>query len=375
MQEKVRFLGLDVHAETIAVAIAEPDGEVRSLGTIPNRAESIRKMIKKLGPAEKLRACYEAGPTGYVVYWQLAELGVPCDVVAPTLVPTKAGDRVKTDRRDAEKLARCHRAGDLTAVWVPDEGSEALRDLVRAREAAKQDQTRARHRLSKFLLRAGRRPPSGVRPWTRPYLIWVAALRFSQIAQDATRQDYLHEVEHMRERVKRLEDAIRDAVKLASPVLQQVVNDLQALRGIADISAVTIATELGQVSRFASARQLMGYCGVVPSEASSGKRTSRGGITKTGNAHLRRIVIEAAWSYRRPPCIWYGLRRRQESISEEAKEIAWKAQDRLHKRYRKLGAAGKDSRKIAPAVARELLGFIWAIGTRAEAIARQQAAA
>jgi hypothetical protein len=180
MKEKLRFLGLDVHAETIAVAMAEPDGEVRSLGTIPNRAESIRKMIKKLGAAEKLRACYEAGPTGYVVYWQLAELGVQCEVVAPTLVPVKAGDRVKTDRRDAEKLARCYRSGDLTAVWVPDEGSEALRDLVRAREAAKQDQMRARHRLSKFLLRSGQRPPSGVRSWTRPYLIWVAQLRFPQ---------------------------------------------------------------------------------------------------------------------------------------------------------------------------------------------------
>ena len=287
MQEKLRFLGLDVHAETIAAAIAEPDGEVRSLGTIPNRVESIRKLIKKLGPAEKVRACYEAGPTGYVVYWQLAELGVQCEVVAPTLVPIKAGDRVKTDRRDAEKLARCYRSGDLTAVWVPDDGSEALRDLVRAREAAKQDQMRARHRLSKFLLRSGQRPPSGVRPWTRPYLIWVAQLRFPQIAQDATRQDYLHEVEHMRERVARLEQAITEAVKLASPALQQVINDLQALRGIADISAVTIAAELGQVSRFESARQLMGYCGAVPSEDSSGKRIRRGGITKTGNAHLR----------------------------------------------------------------------------------------
>jgi hypothetical protein len=210
MKKKLRFFGLDVHAETIAVAIAEPDGEVRSLGTIPNRAESIRKLVRKLGPAEKLRACYEAGPTGYVVYWQLAELGVQCEVVAPTLVPIKAGDRVKTDRRDAEKLARCYRSGDLTAVWVPDEGSEALRDLVRAREAAKQDQMRARHRLSKFLLRSGQRSPSGVRPWTRPYLIWVAQLRFSQIAQEATRQDYLHEVEHMRERVARLEQAIID---------------------------------------------------------------------------------------------------------------------------------------------------------------------
>jgi transposase len=375
MKEKLRFLGLDVHAETIAAAVAEPDGEVRNLGTIPNRVESIRKMIRKLGPAEKLRACYEAGPTGYVVYWQLAEMGVRCEVVAPTLVPTKVGDRVKTDRRDAEKLARCYRSGDLTAVWVPDEGSEALRDLVRAREAAKQDQMRARHRLSKFFLRAGKRPPSGVRPWTRPYLIWVAQLRFTQMAQEATRQDYLHEVEHMRERVTRLEQAIAEAVKLASPALQQVINDLQALRGIADISAVTIAAELGQVSRFGSARQLMGYCGAVPSEDSSGQRIRRGGITKTGNAHLRRIVVEAAWSYRRPPCIWYGLRRRQESISEEAKEIAWKAQHRLHKRYRRLAAAGKDKRKITIAVARELLGFIWAIGTRAETVAKQRAAA
>ena len=163
MREKLRFLGMDVHAETIAAAIAEPDGEVRSLGTIPNRMESIRKLIKKLGPVEKLRVCYEAGPTGYVLYWQLAELGVQCEVIAPSLVPVKAGDRVKTDRRDAEKLARSYRSGDLTAVWVPDAGSEALRDLVRAREAAKQDELRARHRLGKFLLRSGHRPPAGVR--------------------------------------------------------------------------------------------------------------------------------------------------------------------------------------------------------------------
>src|ERR1700693_5260671 len=196
MKEKVRFLGLDVHAETIAVAIAEPEGEVRSLGTIPNRSESIRKLIKKLGPAAKLRACYEAGPTGYVVYWQLAELGVECEVVAPTLVPVKAGDRVKTDRRDAEKLARCYRSGDLTAVWVPDEGSEGLRDLGRAREAAKQDQLRARHRLSKFLLRSGQRAPQGTTAWTDKYLQWVKTLHFAHQAQEVTLRDYLHEVEH-----------------------------------------------------------------------------------------------------------------------------------------------------------------------------------
>jgi transposase len=368
-------LGLDVHAETIAAAIAEPDGEVRSLGTIPNRPESIRKLLKKFGPVEELRACYEAGPTGYVLYWQLAELGVKCEVIAPTLVPVKAGDRVKTDRRDAEKLARSYRSGDLTAVWVPDEGSEALRDLVRAREAAKQDQLRARHRLSKFLLRSGQRPPSGVRAWTLPYLIWVAQIRFTQMAQEATRLDYLHEVEHMRERVVRLEQAIAEAVTLASPALQEVIKDLQALRGIAQISAVTIAAELGQISRFEGARQLMGYCGAVPSEDSSGKRTRRGSITKTGNAHLRRIVVEAAWSYHRPPCIWYGLRKRQQGVSEEAKEIAWKAQHRLHKQYVRLAARGKDKRKIITAVGRELLGFIWAIGIRAETTVRQRIAA
>src|SRR5438552_15577238 len=212
-----RYLGLDIDSEKIAVAVAEPGGEVRSLGTIPNREDSVRRLVKKLGPASRLRVCYEAGPHGYSLYWHLSKLGVHCDVVAPTLVPVKAGDRVKTDRRDAEKLARCYRSGDLTAVWVPDEGSEALRDLVRAREASKQDQTRARHRLSKFLLRSGQRPPTGGRPWTRPYLIWVAQLRFTQMAQEATRLDYLHEVEHMRERVERLERAITEAVKLASP--------------------------------------------------------------------------------------------------------------------------------------------------------------
>ena len=375
MQNKVRFLGLDVHADTIAVAVAEPDGEVRSLGTIANRAESIRKMVKKLGMVDQLRACYEAGPTGYVLYWQLAELGVHCEVIAPTLVPVKAGDRVKTDRRDAERLARSHRSGDLTAVWVPDAGSEALRDLVRAREAAKQDQLRARHRLSKFLLRSGQRPVQGMKAWTQPYMAWVKQLRFSQVAQESTRLDYLTEVEHMGERVVRLEKAIEEAVKLASSEIQAVVKDLQALRGIAQISAVTIAAELGNISRFEGARQLMGYSGAVPSENSSGKRTQRGSITKTGNAHLRRIVVEAAWSYRLRPGVGPALRKRQEGVPEEIKEIAWKAQIRLSKRYAKLAAAGKDQRKIVTAVGRELLGFIWAIGTKAEAAARQQIAA
>jgi transposase len=371
MEKKLRFLGVDVHAETIAVAIAEPEGDVRSLGVIANRAESIGKLIRKLGAAEQLRACYEAGPTGYVLYWQLSALGVRCEVIAPTLVPVKAGDRVKTDRRDALKLARSYRSGDLTAVWVPDACSEALRDLVRAREAAKQDHLRARHRLSKFPLRTGRRPAPGVKAWTQRYMDWVRQLGYEQGAQEATRLDHLHEVEHMGERVKRLEEAISEAVKSAPAQVREVVEGLQALRGIAAISAVTIVAELGQVSRFESARQLMGYSGAVPSEHTSGPRQRRGGITKTGNAHLRRIAIEAAWSYRLRPAVGPGLRKRQEHVPEAIKEIAWKAQLRLHKRYARLAAAGKDQRKIVTAVGRELMGFIWAIGRRVETAAGQ----
>ena len=366
---KVRFIGLDVHAETIALAVAEPErgGEVRSLGNIPNRAESVRKMIKKLGPAEQLRACYEAGPTGYVLYWQLTELGVKCEVVAPTLVPVKAGDRVKTDRRDAEKLARSYRSGELTPVWVPDPAHEALRDLVRARLAAKRDQLRARHRLSKFLLRHGRRPGAGVKAWTAAYLAWVKkGVHFDQPAQEATLADYLHEVEHAQERIARLERSIDDAIGTMPERMRAVVEALQALRGIAKISAVTVVAELGEISRFKKPRQLMGYSGTVSSEHSSGERTRRGGITKTGNAHLRRIVVEAAWAYRHRPCVGATLAARQKTASPEVKDIAWKAQHRLHSRYRKLLAKGKTKQQVVTAIARELLGFIWAIGVIVE---------
>ena len=281
---------------------------------------------------------------------------------------------MKTDRRDAAKLARLHRNGDLTAVWVPDEAHEALRDLVRAREAAKQDQLRARHRLSKFLLRQGKRFPEGGKAWTQKHMAWVKQVHFPQPAQEFTMLDYLHEVEHMNERVLRLEQAIEEAVKLAPAWMQEVVQALQALRGVAKITAVTLVSELGTISRFQTARQLMAYSGAVPGEDSSGERVRRGAITKTGNAHLRRVVIEAAWSYRLRPGIGPGLRQRQRGVSEEVKEIAWKAQHRLHKKYQKLTAAGKDQRKIVTAVGRELLGFIWAIGTRTEALCGQRKA-
>lgn len=366
---KVRFIGLDVHADTIAVAVAEPDGEVRSLGVIPNRAESVRKLVKKLGPSESLRVCYEAGPTGYVIYWQLTGLNVKCEVVAPTLVPTKAGDRVKTDRRDAEKLARSYRAGDLTAVWVPDAAHEALRDLVRARAAAKKDQLRARHRLGKFLLRHGRRPSMTITAWTERHLTWIRQVQFEQPAQEATRLDYLHEVEHVADRLERLERAIDEAVQTAPPRMRAVVEALQALRGIALVSAVTIVAEIGTLSRFERAPQLMGYSGMGVRENSSGTRTRRGAITKTGNAHLRRVVIEAAWAYRHRPAIGRALRNRQAPVSEEVKAIGWKAQVRLHARYRKLLGRGKCPQHVVTAMGRELLGFIWAIGVTVE---RQQ---
>jgi len=338
---KVRFVGLDVHAETIAVAVAEPDGEVRPLGIIRNRAEAIRRLVKKLGPAHQLRICYEAGPTGYGVYWQLAALGVSCEVVAPTLVPVKAGDRVKTDRRDALKLARSYRAGDLTPVWVPDPAHEALRDLVRARAAAKKDQLRARHRLGKFLLRQGRRPPTAMKAWTQSHLTWVKTVHFEHAAQEATLLDYLHEVEHARDRITRLDRAIDEAVQGAPTHLRAVITALQALRGIAQVSAVTIVAEVGELSRVATPRQLMGYSGAVASEHSSGERTQRGAITKTGNAHLRHIVVEAAWAYRHRPAITAPLRKRHALVDDDVKAIAWKAQHRLHARYRTLTARAK----------------------------------
>lgn len=373
MRKDSRHVGLDVHAATIAVAVAEADGTVRSLGLIPNRPEHVRRVMKRLGPARQLKVCYEAGPTGYVLYWQLTGMGIHCEVVAPTLVPVKAGDRVKTDRRDAVKLARSYRSGDLTAVWVPDAAHEALRDLVRAREAAKGDQLRARHRLQKFLLRHGHRAPEKMTPWTEKHLAWVRGeIRFDDAAQDAVLTDYVAEIDHARERLRRLERSIDAAVELAPPAMRAVIEALQALRGIAKVSAVTIVAELGQMTRFARPRQLMGYSGTVSRENSSGERSRRGAITKTGNAHLRRIVGEAAWAYRHRPAVQGALRVRQQGLPDAVTEIAWKAQQRLHGRYRRLLGKGKPRQQVITAVARELLGFIWAIGVHVEKTAMEQ---
>jgi transposase len=375
MGKITRYVGMDVHAATIAVAVVEGRGVPRSLGVIENRPEAIRRLVKKLGEPSTLRVCYEAGPTGYVLYWQLQKLGVQCEVIAPSLVPVKAGDRIKTDRRDAEKLARAYRSGDLTAVFVPDAEHEALRDLVRAREAAKKDELRAKHRLSKYLLRYGQYAPAGCRAWTLTYWRWVRMVKFEHAAQNETLLDYIAEVEHQSLRIERLEKSIDDAIASAPPQMKAVIDALQSLRGVAKITAVTLAVEVGTFRRFDRATQLMSYTGMVPSEHSSGGRRYQGAITKTGNNHLRRVLIEAAWHYRHQPRLSNRQRALHGELDPHVLEIAWNAQLRLNRRYARLSAKTKPPGKVITAVARELVGFIWAIGTETEAsFAKTQAA-
>jgi transposase len=366
MSKGTVFVGMDVHAETIAVAVAEGRAEVRSLGTIANRPEAVRRLLGKLGKPAKLKVCYEAGPTGYALYWELTRLGIHCEVIAPGLVPTKPGERIKTDRRDAEKLARSFRSGDLTAVWVPDAQHEALRDLVRAREAAKQDQLRAKHRLGKYLLRYGQRPAESCRAWTAPWWQWVRSLELPYADQNTTLLDYIMQVDHQAQRIELLDAAIDRAVLKAPVELRAVVDALQALRGVAKVTAVTLATEFGCFSRFERASQVMSYTGVVPSEHSSGPRTRRSEITKTGNSHLRRVLVEAAWHYRHRPRLCQRQHELLKALDPKVAAIAWRAQERLHRRYWALSQKSKPTGKIVTALARELVGFVWAIGVETE---------
>jgi transposase len=368
MKKVTRWVGLDVHAETIAVAVAEKDGTLQSVGTIPNRPEAVRRAMKKLESGGKLHACYEAGPCGYGLYWQLAQMGIECDVVAPTLIPVKTGDRVKTDRRDAEKLARLLRSGDLTAVWVPDAEQQALRDLVRARHAAKRDQLRHRNRLGKFLLQLEVRRPEKVVAWGTKHMTWLDGQTMVHASHQEVFVDYLNEVKRAKERIERLEKSIDEGIARAPKHLQELIAALQTLRGVAKIGAATLVTEVGRFTRFESARQLMAYVGVVPSEHSSGGSTHRGSISKTGNARMRHVVGEAAWSYRHRPSNGPALKKRQEGQHEDVKAIAWKAQHRLHKRFQKLSTQGKHHHgRVVTAISRELLGFVWAIGRKIEA--------
>lgn len=366
MGEGTTFVGLDVHKETIAVAVAAAGGgEPRSLGTIPNAPASVGKLIRKLGAPATLRCCYEAGPCGYGLQRQLTELGADCTVVAPSLVPTKPGDRVKTDRRDALKLARAHRAGDLTAVWVPDEEHEALRDLTRARADAREDRHRARQRLGKFLLRQGLRPAEGVKPWTVRHRTWLNGLRLARPAQQAVLREALHAVDEAGARLDRLEDELVEVAQTGPQAA--LLGALQCLRGVGLVTAATLVAELGDIARFEHPRQLMAYAGLVPSEHSSGNRQRRGGITKTGNAHLRFVVVEAAWHYRHPPRVGAELKRRQAGHPTALTELAWKAQVRLHKRFGRLLGRGKLTQQAVIAVAREFLGFIWALARAVKA--------
>lgn len=355
------FVGLDVHKATISVAIAhgERGGDVRHWGTIPNRADHVRKLAEKLGHgARHLHFCYEAGPCGYGLHRQLTDLGHDCVVVAPSLIPVKAGERVKTDRRDALMLAKLHRAGELTSVWVPDASHEAMRDLVRARATAVRVLGQARQHLQGFLLRYGRIYP-GKKGWTKAYRRWLSTVRFEHPAQQIVFQDYIHAVTDAEARVERLTKQIGDLLPGWS--LAPVVEAIQAMRGVAFIVAVTVVAEVGDFSRFDNPRQLMAYLGLTPSEHSSGTSVRRGGITKAGSSLARRALVEGAWSYRMQPRVGRKLIDRIEDLPEAVRDIAWKGQLRMCQRYRHMMAAGKPKVVATTAIAREMVGFIWAI--------------
>ena len=361
MKEFSKYVGLDVHKETIAVSVAEANGgEVRYIGEIANTQEAIEKLVKQLRKGgTELSFCYEAGPCGYGIHRQLTDLGWDCQVVAPSLIPKKAGDRIKTDRRDSLMLARLHRAGELTAVWVPDGAQEALRDLTRAREDMKHLQRQAKQRLLAFLLRHGKRY-DGKSNWTLAHYRWMEEVKFNHPVQQIVFQEYIDTVKAMTKRVEALDQQIESTSK--ESVFWPVIEGLMALRGVSVLTATTIVAEIGDLRRFASAPQLMAYLGVVPSEHSSGATKSRGGITKTGNGHVRRVLVEAAWTYRHPARKTAILQRRAERTSEVVQEIAWKGQKRMCSRYRLLEARGKLKVQVCTAIARELAGFIWAIG-------------
>ena len=312
MSKRTRFIGLDAHAATIAVAVAD-EGSVEERATIANEPAAVARMVARLRePDLHLVAAYEAGPTGYGLHRQLTALGVECMVVAPSLIPRRPGDRIKTDRRDALKLARLLRSGDLTAVWVPDEAHEALRNLVRARADAKADELRARHRLSKFLLRQGLCAPVGAKPWSAKHETWLNQLTFAQAPDQVVFDDYRNVVHAATERVRRLEAALLQQA-VSSPRVRTIAA-LQTLHGIGFLSAVTIVAEVGDLRRFSSARQLMAYAGLVPSEHSSGASQHRGHITKTGNGHLRRVLGEAAHHARHAPSARAAAQRRREGV-------------------------------------------------------------
>ena len=383
MKREILYLGLDVHAENIAVAIAEAgrDGEVRNYGEIPNTFHSVDKLLRKLGhPDKELRVCYEAGPCGFVLARFLKKKGIACDVVAPSLTPKGSGDKIKTDRRDARMLARLHRAGELTAVHVPDERDEAIRDLCRARTDAVQDQRSGRNQLKAFLLRNGYRYGEKT-SWSAGHMRYLRELILPHPAMKIVLEEYLQCIDAAAERIERLE--VHMKALLEDWHLAPVVKALMGFRGYQTVAAMITVSEIGDIHRFPHPRQLMAYLGLVPSESSSGGSRAQGTITKCGNGHLRWIFNECAQHYRLPPKVSQELTTRQEAIPKahrrQVKEISWRCQNRLHERGRKLAARGKTRQKAQIAMARELSAFVWEVmravmpkadGTQATSTAR-----
>ena len=361
------FIAFDTSKLRNAVAVAEAGrtGELRFLGEIENTDAATSKLVSKLADKyRQLTFCYEAGPTGYGLHRLIESLGHDCVVVAPSLIPKKAGDRVKTNRRDALDLARLLRAGELTAVWVPDARHEAMRDLTRAREAAVDDLKSKRQQVLSLLLRLGRHY-AGKRTWTKAHMHWLASQKIEHGEQRIAFEEMLLAVRQAQERIARLEQAIRAAIPDWS--LAEVVTALMAMRGLDLVSASAFLAEIGDLLRFRTARELMGYLGLVPSEHSTGDKVKRSGITKAGNRRARRILVECSWSYRHPPRVGKDKLAKVAAAPRAVQEIAWKAQARLCARYRALARRGKRPTVVVTAIARELSGFVWAVNRAAMA--------
>ena len=365
MEERTKFhVGLDVHKDSISVAAAEPGrAPARLIGKVTHDVNKLLKVLAKIGTAEQLHLVYEAGPTGFGLQRALKARGYDCEIIAPSQIPRRPGDRVKTDGRDSVQLAECSRAGQLSAIWIPDPDDEAIRDLSRAREDAVNSRTQARHQLKGFLLRHDVRY-AGKTAWCGAYHRWLATLNFGAGAAQTAFTEYWQAVKSADDRVDRLTKALQSSI--TGWRFEPVVGALQALRGVAAITAIGLIAEIGDLGRFAHPRKLMGYLGLVPSEHSSGERTSRGSITKTGNAHARRLLTEAAWNYRFKARIGKEAQLRQQELSEPVRTMAWKAQLRLTQRFPALNARGVQANKACVAVARELAGFVWAIGMQAQ---------
>jgi transposase len=360
--QSTTIIAFDQHAATTMAAVLLPGQRTPALHPLTSELGIVLRFVERLRRQGAVSCCYEAGPCGFELQRALTTRGISCEVIAPALIPRRAGDRIKTDRRDAGQLAVLYRAGALTAIHIPTEQEEAARDLLRCREDIRADLLRARHRLSKFLLRHGRRFTGTKKAWTKAHDQWLRTQTWPIAALDQTHRAYLRAVDETVGRLRAVEDDLRALLTLEP--LQARVQRLRCFRGIDDLTALTIAAELGDPRRFATAPRTMAFVGLVPSEHSSGTKQARGAITKTGNAHLRRVLVEAAWHYRHPPFVGATLRARQRGAPPEVIGHAWVAQQRLYRRYQRLAARGKPRPSINTAIARELTGFVWAVLTR-----------